>query len=135
FGLKYTVEVRRGEATASFVMDHGRFGPQGVLGGCDGMPNSVTVHRGGRSYVPEHLSKDQDIRVAAGDRIEVGTPGGGGYGDPFRRPAAKVLADIRLGYYTFDQARELFGVVLDPSGRDVDMAATARRRAHPQAAE
>ncbi|ANK80265.1 MAG: methylhydantoinase [Rhizobiales bacterium NRL2] len=135
FGLKYTVEVRRGEATASFVMDHGRFGPQGVLGGCDGMPNSVTVHRGGRSYVPEHLSKDQDIRVAAGDRIEVGTPGGGGYGDPFRRPAAKVLADIRLGYYTSDQARELFGVVLDPSGRDVDMAATARRRAHPQAAE
>jgi N-methylhydantoinase B len=27
FGLDYEVELRRGEARASFVMDHGRFGP------------------------------------------------------------------------------------------------------------
>ncbi len=32
FGLKYAVELRRGEATASFVMDHGRTGPLGALG-------------------------------------------------------------------------------------------------------
>src|SRR5262249_54526275 len=37
FGLAYEVELLRGEARASFVMDHGRFGPQGVLGGRDGM--------------------------------------------------------------------------------------------------
>ena len=36
FGLAYEVELLRGEARASFVMDHGRFGPQGVLGGSDG---------------------------------------------------------------------------------------------------
>ena len=33
FGLEYEVEVRRGQAQASFVMDHGRVGPQGALGG------------------------------------------------------------------------------------------------------
>ena len=37
----------------------------------------MTVWRNGAAYTPPHLSKDQDIRVAAGDRIEVGTPGGG----------------------------------------------------------
>ena len=42
FGIKYSIELRSGEATASFVMDHGRVGPQGVMGGSDGMPNSVT---------------------------------------------------------------------------------------------
>ena len=31
-GLHYEVELLRGEARASFVMDHGRFGPPGVLG-------------------------------------------------------------------------------------------------------
>ena len=30
FGLAYEVELLRGEARASFVMDHGRFGPQGA---------------------------------------------------------------------------------------------------------
>ena len=36
FGLDYEVELLRGTARASFVMDHGRFGPQGALGGGDG---------------------------------------------------------------------------------------------------
>ena len=33
FGVHYEVELLRGEARASFVMDHGRFGPPGVQGG------------------------------------------------------------------------------------------------------
>ena len=61
FGLEYEVELRRGSAQASFVMDHGRYGPQGVLGGADGAPNEVTVWQGDRPYIPAHLSKEQDI--------------------------------------------------------------------------
>ena len=75
FGLAYEVEILRGEARASFVMDHGRFGPQGACGGADGMVNAVTVFRGGKAHVPPHLSKEQDIKLAAGDRVQVGTPG------------------------------------------------------------
>ena len=63
FGVHYEVELLRGEARASFVMDHGRFGPPGVLGGADGAPNVVRVHRRGGTFVPEHLSKDQDIAL------------------------------------------------------------------------
>ncbi|MCB1339693.1 MAG: hydantoinase B/oxoprolinase family protein, partial [Pseudooceanicola sp.] len=80
FGLDYEVELRRGHARASFVMDHGRFGPQGALGGRDGAVNRVTVWQGGVAYVPEHLSKEQDIPLAPGDRVRVQTPGGGGFG-------------------------------------------------------
>ena len=36
FGLRYRVKLRRGAANASFVMDHGRTGPLGALGGEDG---------------------------------------------------------------------------------------------------
>src|SRR5690606_18896429 len=96
FGLAYEVELLRGEARASFVMDHGRTGPQGVLGGADGAVNSVTVWRSGEPHVPKHLSKEQDIPLKAGDRVSVGTPGGGGYGDAFTRDPARVLRDVAM---------------------------------------
>ena len=127
FGVHYEVELLRGEARASFVMDHGRFGPPGVLGGGDGAPNVVRVHRGGETFVPEHLSKDQDIALGPGDRVEVMTPGGGGYGDAWARDPALVARDVGRGYYTAEEARALFGVALTADGA-VDVAATAALR-------
>jgi N-methylhydantoinase B len=127
FGVHYEVELLRGEAKASFVMDHGRFGPPGVQGGGDGAPNVVRIHRGAETLVPEHLSKDQDVPLQVGDRVEVLTPGGGGYGDAFAREPALVARDVSRGYYTIEQARTLYGVVLTAGGR-IDVAATAALR-------
>ncbi|RWC00387.1 MAG: methylhydantoinase, partial [Mesorhizobium sp.] len=130
FGLAYEVEILRGDARASFVMDHGRFGPQGALGGKDGAPNTVTVFRNGEAHVPPHLSKEQDIALKAGDRVRVGTPGGGGYGDPLQRDPELVLRDVALGYYTAEDAGEKFGVSLSTNGLAIDRAATDEKRAH-----
>ncbi|WP_121062655.1 hydantoinase B/oxoprolinase family protein [Chachezhania antarctica] len=110
FGLDYEVELLRGTARASFVMDHGRFGPQGALGGADGGVNRVEVTRGGERFVPEHLSKAQDIALTAGDRVRVRTPGGGGYGPVEDRDPELVAEDVRLGRYSAEEARRLFGV-------------------------
>lgn len=96
-GLDYEVELRRGTARASFVMDHGRFGPQGALGGGDGAKNQVEIWRSGAKYTPEHLSKEQDIPLSAGDRVRVKTPGGGGYGPPEDRDPKLIAEDRRLG--------------------------------------
>ena len=109
FGLDYEVELLRGAARASFVMDHGRTGPQGVLGGRDGGVNRVEVIRNGTVMVPEHLSKAQDIPLAPGDRVRVRTPGGGGYGDPAERDPDAIAEDVALGRYTPEEARRLFG--------------------------
>ena len=109
-GLDYEIELLRGDARASFVMDHGRYGPQGALGGQDGAVNTVTVYRDGQAHVPQHLSKEQDIPMKAGDRVRVGTPGGGGYGPASERDREAVLRDVRLGYYTAEQAERLFGI-------------------------
>ncbi|MCW5774024.1 MAG: hydantoinase B/oxoprolinase family protein [Rhodospirillaceae bacterium] len=135
FGLKYKVRLRRGAARASFVMDHGRTGPKGAFGGEDGGVNKVAVEHAGKAYIPPHLSKDQDIQVAAGDSITVMTPGGGGYGDPLQRDPALVARDVRRGYYTADQARARFGVVIDPVTLAIDAPATVAVRSrgeHPQ---
>src|SRR5262249_27119251 len=77
FGVDYKIRIRRGEALLSFLMDHGRFGPPGMLGGRDGAPNEVAVSRQGGDYVSPHLSKDEDIRVVAGAAIPVRTPARG----------------------------------------------------------
>ncbi len=109
FGINYAIRLRRGEARVSMVMDHGRSGPQGVLGGRDGGVNRVAIDRGGTTYTPPHLSKDQDIRIGVGDVVRVSTPGGGGFGDPARRDPAAVARDVARGYYSDAEAREKFG--------------------------
>ena len=116
FGVNYAIRVRRGSARASMVMDHGRTGPLGALGGADGGVNRVAIEHGGETYRPPHLSKDQDIQMGPGDVIRVSTPGGGGYGDPMKRDPAKVARDVARGYYTRDEAEKRFGVRFDAAG-------------------
>ena len=127
FGVNYKIKLRRGSAKVSMVMDHGRFGPQGVLGGKDGGVNKVQIEHNGQTYVPPHLSKDQNIHVQAGDTICVSTPGGGGYESSLKRNPELVRNDVQRGYYTVQQAQDLFGVVLTSEGL-VDGNATQKLR-------
>jgi N-methylhydantoinase B len=111
FGINYRVRVRRGEARASMVMDHGRTGPQGALNGSEGGANTVRFDfKDGSTHTPLHLSKEQDITVRPGDVIDVCTPGGGGYGNPSNRDPQKVQDDIRKGYYSAEQSAALFPI-------------------------
>jgi len=127
FGVNYKIKLRRGNAKVSMVMDHGRFGPQGVLGGKDGGVNKVQIEHNGHSYIPPHLSKDQNIHVHAGDTICVSTPGGGGYESALQRIPELVRKDVQRGYYTIRQAQDLFGVVFTSDGV-VDDNATQKLR-------
>ena len=127
FGVNYKIKLRRGNAKVSMVMDHGRFGPQGVLGGKDGGVNRVRIERHGETYIPPHLSKDQNVIVKEGDTIRVSTPGGGGYENPFLRNPELVKHDVQRGYYTTQQVKENFGVVLNING-EIDEKATQKLR-------
>ncbi len=133
FGLDYEVELRRGHAKASFVMDHGRFGPQGACNGGDGGTNKVAVYRDGLAYTPDHLSKEQDIDLSPGDRVHVQTPGGGGYGDPLDRAPDLVVEDVSLGRYSPAQAETLFGVVFTGSPPAFDAQLTEALRTKKRA--
>jgi N-methylhydantoinase B len=134
FGVDYRVRIRRGEALLSFLMDHGRFGPPGLLGGQDGACNEVVVERQGGSYRSPHWSKDEDIRVGAGDAVHVRTPGGGGYGDPLARDPELVRRDVARGYLSGDDAERDYGVALQGEAPVVDVEATARLRARKRSA-
>jgi N-methylhydantoinase B len=95
----------------------------------------VVVTRQGGEYVSPHLSKDEDIRVVAGDTISVRTPGGGGYGDAWHRDPALVARDVARGYFTAADAERDYGVVVtadDPSALDDRATAELRRRGRPK---
>jgi N-methylhydantoinase B len=54
------------------------------------------------------------VPLPAGTEITLELPGGGGYGAPWRRDPARVLADVRDGYVSLAQARTAYGVAIDP---------------------
>jgi N-methylhydantoinase B len=67
-------------------------------------------------------------RLEPGDRLEILTTGGGGWGDPMVREPGRVLDDFLDGYITLKQARDAYGVVIDPVSKTVDQRSTERER-------
>jgi N-methylhydantoinase B len=111
FGVNYRVRLLRGQATASFLMDHGTSGPPGLLGGGDGAPNVIELTVGGKTIWPEHISKGEGYELSPGDKVQVRTPGGGGYGRPEERAHDLLARDLRRGYYSAEDLKKLYGYV------------------------
>ena len=56
-----------------------------------------TPSSGARAGSREIIPSKTLVRLRAGDRVEVNTAGGGGYGDPAARPADLLAADFAGG--------------------------------------
>jgi N-methylhydantoinase B len=69
------------------------------------------------------------VPLPAGTEITLELPGGGGFGPPWRRDPARVLTDVRDGYVSPEQAREAYGVAIDPQRMVVLDAETRELRA------
>jgi N-methylhydantoinase B len=93
------VRLLRGEGKASFLMDHGRLGPSGLMGGDNGATNEIRISQDGQVTRPVHLSKGEGYVLGAGDWVDVKTPGGGGYGSPAEREPSIIERDQRRGDY------------------------------------
>ncbi len=113
FGIRYKVKLRRGEASAAFMMDHGRFPPYALAGGTTGSMTEIAVSQGGNVSHPPHVSKGTGYSLKPGDWVEVRTPGGGGWGNPLRRDPGRIARDVSRGYLSADVARDVFGYVGD----------------------
>ncbi|HET6868253.1 MAG TPA: hydantoinase B/oxoprolinase family protein [Solirubrobacteraceae bacterium] len=83
--------------------------PPGLFGGGRGAPGAVWLNRGRPDEV-ELPSKFPYRRAAAGDRLCLMSPSGGGYGDPLERDRDAVKSDVSEGYVTPESARSLYGL-------------------------
>lgn len=80
------------------------------------------------SYLHTPKSKDVIRGIPKGTIFHEIAGGGGGYGDPFKRPLEKVLKDVHNGFVSIGKAKEDYGVVIDPRTLAVDEEETAKRR-------
>ena len=96
----------------------------GLHGGEPGGAGTLATNR------PEiALHAKARVPLPGGTEITLGLPGGGGYGPPWRRDPARVLADVRDGYVSFERARTGYGVAIDPEQMIVLEEETAALRA------
>ena len=94
--------------------------PIGLLGGWAGAATRMEIDG-------QPLSENPAI-LQPGGMFRLWTAGGGGIGDPLERAATRVAEDVAAGLVSPEQAREAYGVVLDPISGKLDVSATAARR-------
>jgi N-methylhydantoinase B len=135
-GSLYRKQVLTPSTIYTYVVGK-RYPMPGIAGGRPGAPNRLVVRAGG-GHAFEVGDKASYIEHAAGESYEYHYGGGGGWGDPLRRPPERVLDDVLDEYVSVESARRDYGVVLTGSLEDltlaVDQAATERLRAEMRAA-
>jgi N-methylhydantoinase B len=127
-GLGAELVVRSNqEFFANTHMQRTKMPPWGLHGGKDALAMGGEVETADGRKIPG--ARLDNARVAPGDKLTVLAGGGGGWGSPWERPAAKVRQDVVEGLVSVAGARRDYGVAIDPQSLAVDEAATAKLRA------
>jgi N-methylhydantoinase B len=111
--------------------------PPGAQGGGPAAANEVRITTGGQSWTPPFRSKIERHPLAAGDSVQLASPGGGGFGPPTARDLAAITADLDAGLITAAVAEQVYGAVITSTEPVGDRArytldrSAARRAATP----
>ncbi len=99
----------------------------GVHGGKPGTLNIIKlIYPGDKVYTA--TTKDLIENVPKGTVFFQQAGGGGGYGEPYGRSPEKVFQDVRNEVLSPDQARKLYGVVIDVETMTLDRQETENLR-------
>ena len=99
----------------------------GLFGGKKGSLNKLELrYPDGQVYFPK--SKEVIKGIPKGTVFHEVAGGGGGYGDPLKRPLERVLKDVRNGFVSIEKAKEDYGVVIDPVTHRVNEEETKKLR-------
>jgi N-methylhydantoinase B len=91
-GQEILIESRSDSPIAvSFLAERTVFPAFGIEGGQDGAPGELRING-------EKTDPKKQYVLQKGDTVSLGTPGGGGHGDPRLRPDAALAADMAAGY-------------------------------------
>ena len=94
-GISREYEVLAGEVVFTHRGERHRRPAQGAAGGGPGARAHSVIRRatGAEEVIPSKTL----VRLQPGDRVEINTAGGGGYGDPVARAADRLSADLAGG--------------------------------------
>ena len=117
---------------------------QGMFGGYPGAPSLLLLKEGTRveEMIAEGKSPDQledvggngrilpycEFDIGKNDVLYMRMSSGGGYGDPLEREPERVLNDLEDGIVSREEAKEIYGVVIEANDLVLDPAATDKLR-------
>lgn len=91
-GQEILIESRSDSPIAvSFLAERTVFPAFGIEGGSDGAPGELRING-------EKTDPKKQYVLRKGDTVSLGTPGGGGHGDPGKRSETALAADMAAGY-------------------------------------
>lgn len=126
FGLIKDYRAANSKILVTGSFGRSKFPAWGINGGMDGTPNyMVIIPKGGR---PKRFSRISVRPLKRDDVVRFITGSGGGYGNPKERDPELVLNDVLDGYITLKEAREIYGVAIDPKKMVIKEAETRRLR-------
>ncbi|MDM5201088.1 hydantoinase B/oxoprolinase family protein [Fictibacillus enclensis] len=109
----------------SATFGRNKFVPWGFNGGGDGSSNEFVIEKAnGEMDGPFGIYPRYPLNK--GDVVKLMTATGGGYGNPMDRRADQVAWDVKNGYMTVEQAKEIYGVVVNPHTFKVERVSAIR---------
>lgn len=110
-GAKYRIRFYDGAETDLIMFGDGRENaPYGLFGGEEGSLNMAYLNEGEEG---EELLPSKGVSHVCGTGTFTSYPsGGGGWGDPKKRPAEQVAMDVKNGYISQKSALEIYRVAL-----------------------
>ena len=97
-GAVYEIELLEEAADVFVFGERGRSAPKGIAGGTEGALNVFSFENAGQWHQPPMASKMVGIKLQRGERLQLKTPGGGGWGQPSARQASARELDAQMGY-------------------------------------
>src|ERR1700733_1381585 len=104
-GVERVVRART-PITMNTQIERAHCKPWGLEGGLAGTGNDVALRLNGTWKTDFPNAKVLVASLKAGDAFRIRSGGGGGYGEPFERPAERVAEDVRQGYVSLAAAAE-----------------------------
>lgn len=117
-GMKYAFELYAKKSDVVNFGDGVKFAPYGLRGGHQGSLNRGVFVHDGKETVME--SKEDPRHATKGDRVYLNTSGGGGWGNPMKRPAQKVHDDVQDEIISLETAEKVYGVAITENGIDFE---------------
>jgi N-methylhydantoinase B len=128
-GAIYEIEVLDAHgADVALLGERGRHAPFGVAGGGPGALNRFTFDTDEGPMEPPMASKITGVKLKAGQRLRLETPGGGGWGDPHMRRIPQMLADLSNGMIESESARSDYAVAVSLANEVVYCADLSGKR-------
>lgn len=109
----------------SRCMERYIFPPPGRMGGEPGATGYTILNPGTDQEMD--IGKIDVLNMNNGDRLRIGTPGGGGFGDPIMRPIEWVEVDVKNEIVSLEAAEKFYGVIFN-TGNEINIEKTDLQR-------